>query len=578
MLAVLKIGAANVALSPSHPPDRLRWLIDDVDAEFILFSETYQSLAQDISPGGCFRVGPSMLIGDVLQGEKGAQNITPDDVSFLLFTGGSTGKPKAIMIDHVAFYSSIKGHGGILCYHQGSRNLQFTAYTSDVSINEIFTSLSHSVTTYIPSDHERINDLAGAMERVRVDWAFLTPSVASLLDPNYVPTLKTLLFSGESATHADTPSIQEILGVDRAHGLIYRQLLLRSTLVSEVGGQRYLLLTLHHSIYDAWSLTRLFSLLESAYERLATPPEWTKHMAGACSEVGFNQVVKSIMEQDQAKALDFWARFLKGVETKALVPPEKKCEANTILRHKMMLPRTPESGTTGNNRAGAPPRVTHAVMTYAAVALTLHNQRQAQDTVLRLVSTSRVTTAMPDIEDLVGPTRWQPARVLGPRTGTGTTRHALRAGFDEASGVHAEAERACHRAPQIIVHPHDSYTEQPAAGLGLRRRELSALNDDDSIPFTMDISLQVQGKTLKALDLHVVFESNLIPEHDVRRLVAELVVITRRISSATSGGSGNPATLTDIVPAEEDSFMIMDLERHMTVAQNERWARQIFSR
>lgn len=123
MLAVLKIGAANVALSPSHPPDRLRWLIDDVDAEFILFSETYQSLAQDISPGGCFRVGPSMLIGDVLQGEKGAQNITPDDVSFLLFTGGSTGKPKAIMIDHVAFYSSIKGHGGILCYHQGSRNL-----------------------------------------------------------------------------------------------------------------------------------------------------------------------------------------------------------------------------------------------------------------------------------------------------------------------------------------------------------------------------------------------------------------------------------------------------------------------
>ncbi|KAH6990471.1 hypothetical protein BKA56DRAFT_610075 [Ilyonectria sp. MPI-CAGE-AT-0026] len=96
--------------------------------------------------------------------------------------------------------SSINDYGRILCYRQGSRNLQFTAYTSSVSIGEIFTSLSRGATVCIPSDHERMNDLAGIMERMGVHWAFLTPSVASLLDPNHVPTLKTLLFGGESAT------------------------------------------------------------------------------------------------------------------------------------------------------------------------------------------------------------------------------------------------------------------------------------------------------------------------------------------------------------------------------------------
>lgn len=38
------------------------------------------------------------------------------------------------------------------------------------------------------------------MERMRVDWAFLTPSVASLLNPDHVPTLRTLLYGGETAT------------------------------------------------------------------------------------------------------------------------------------------------------------------------------------------------------------------------------------------------------------------------------------------------------------------------------------------------------------------------------------------
>lgn len=52
----------------------------------------------------------------------------------------------------------------------------------------------------IPSDEERMNDLAGAMERMRVDWAFLTPSVASLLNPDHVPSLHTLVYGGETAT------------------------------------------------------------------------------------------------------------------------------------------------------------------------------------------------------------------------------------------------------------------------------------------------------------------------------------------------------------------------------------------
>ncbi|KAK2598655.1 hypothetical protein N8I77_012050 [Diaporthe amygdali] len=200
MMAVLKVGAANVALNPAQPPETLRSLVSDVDADFVLCSEKNISLTQS-NFTSFFCVGPSICNHDVLVGKNDAQgSITPENLAFLLFTSGSTGKPKAIMIDHCAFSSSMRGHGETLCYNKGGRNLQFTAYTSDVSIGEIFTSLTRGATVCIPSDEERMNDLAGAMERMRVDWAFLTPSVASLLNPDHVPSLRTLLYGGETAT------------------------------------------------------------------------------------------------------------------------------------------------------------------------------------------------------------------------------------------------------------------------------------------------------------------------------------------------------------------------------------------
>ncbi|KAK8101384.1 hypothetical protein PG999_011758 [Apiospora kogelbergensis] len=200
MMAVLKVGAANVALNPANPPDVLQSLVSDVDAEFVLCSERNLSLVQEHFPL-YMCVGQSMEAEITLTGKNEA-SVTSDHLAFLLFTSGSTGKPKAIMIDHAAFCSSMRGHGETLCYNKGGKNLQFTAYTSDVSIGEIFTSLTRGATVCIPSDEERMNmnDLAAAMERMRVDWAFLTPSVASLLDPNKVPTLRTLVYGGETAT------------------------------------------------------------------------------------------------------------------------------------------------------------------------------------------------------------------------------------------------------------------------------------------------------------------------------------------------------------------------------------------
>jgi amino acid adenylation domain-containing protein/non-ribosomal peptide synthase protein (TIGR01720 family) len=86
------------------------------------------------------------------------------------------------------------------------RVLQFAAHTFDASLVEILTPLMVGACVCIPSEHERLNDLAGAMNRMAVDHAVLTPSFVNFLTPSTVPKLRRLVLAGEamSRSHVDT--------------------------------------------------------------------------------------------------------------------------------------------------------------------------------------------------------------------------------------------------------------------------------------------------------------------------------------------------------------------------------------
>lgn len=52
----------------------------------------------------------------------------------------------------------------------------------------------------IPSESDRKNNLAGFIRRSQANWTLLTPTVASILDPSTVPSLKYVTLGGESVT------------------------------------------------------------------------------------------------------------------------------------------------------------------------------------------------------------------------------------------------------------------------------------------------------------------------------------------------------------------------------------------
>ncbi|EFY97801.2 peptide synthetase [Metarhizium robertsii ARSEF 23] len=187
-LAVLKAGGVVTQLGVSHPLSRKKKILEDTKARLVLVPST--------NIGDQFTgIVPRMVIDEqstaqLLEFNTPLPEIKPN-AAYILFTSGSTGGGQR------AFSFS---HGGQFKINQSTRVLQFAAYTFDISCADIFITLKRGTTICIPSEYECINDLTSAVTKYRADWMFVTPTVAQLIDPESVPSLRTLVLGGEAPT------------------------------------------------------------------------------------------------------------------------------------------------------------------------------------------------------------------------------------------------------------------------------------------------------------------------------------------------------------------------------------------
>jgi amino acid adenylation domain-containing protein len=201
MIAVLKAGGIYVPLDPAYPTSRSQGIIDQIGAHVLICSTlTSQACSQMTIPLITVGEDSSILAAELPEEHHMLPQVAPSDLAFALFTSGSTGKPKGILIEHRGFCFSAAHHGEYYGIGQSSRVFQFAAYIFDISFGDLFTTLMRGGCVCIPSDNDRLNDLAGSMRRLNANHVFLTPTVASTLIPEDVPELKVLVVGGEAPT------------------------------------------------------------------------------------------------------------------------------------------------------------------------------------------------------------------------------------------------------------------------------------------------------------------------------------------------------------------------------------------
>jgi amino acid adenylation domain-containing protein len=200
MLAVLKAGGAAVPLDANHPQPALESRVEDTQARVVLTSATRSELFEDFVSDVV--IVDSVFLDDLqdLDSRPACISVQPHNPAFVIFTSGSTGRPKGVILEHAAMVTSANAHGTNLGIGPGSRFLQFASYTFDNSLEEMFTTLQRGGCVCIPSEEQRMNDLPRAIAELDANFMDLTPTVAALLNPADVPTIKGMALGGEALT------------------------------------------------------------------------------------------------------------------------------------------------------------------------------------------------------------------------------------------------------------------------------------------------------------------------------------------------------------------------------------------
>lgn len=204
ILAILKAGGAFVPLNPQDPSARLEQIVQGVGARVIVASERFMGLFETVVKKVVVISKETIQSRDLVCLNGHSETLTttvrsawPEDPIFVLFTSGSTGTAKGMIHTHRSSCTHALSHGRAMGYH-GARVLQFAAYTFDVAIFDIFTTLIFGGCVCVPSEEDRRNGIVDVIRSLRADYAILTPSFAGVIDPAEVPTLKTVAVGGEA--------------------------------------------------------------------------------------------------------------------------------------------------------------------------------------------------------------------------------------------------------------------------------------------------------------------------------------------------------------------------------------------
>ena len=181
IFGILKTGAAYVPLNPKDPPHRIQEILEDAGIHCLLSRTKFQESF------GSSNIKPYMLeaISDGLneQDTKAPDvNVSPQSLAYVIFTSGTTGKPKGVMIEHHSVINRLNWMQKQYPIKMGDMLLQKTPLTFDVSVWELFwwSFEGASLSLLSPDSESDPREIISTIERDKVSTIHFVPSMLNI--------------------------------------------------------------------------------------------------------------------------------------------------------------------------------------------------------------------------------------------------------------------------------------------------------------------------------------------------------------------------------------------------------------
>ncbi|MFD4554271.1 amino acid adenylation domain-containing protein [Streptomyces sp. NPDC058469] len=196
-LGVLRAGAAYTPVSADVPPPRLTYIAQEVRARVVLVDDGARAAVD-----GLAAIDITGLSGPALA----PPSVTGADPAAVLFTSGTTGNPKGVVVTHGNLTSYIAAMHGTYPRLVGTRHLLASTADTDFSGTVVLAPIATGGSTVIADDAECLDGrlLADLVRRQRIEVVKLTPShAARLLNTPFGAALRdadVLVLGGEPIT------------------------------------------------------------------------------------------------------------------------------------------------------------------------------------------------------------------------------------------------------------------------------------------------------------------------------------------------------------------------------------------
>jgi amino acid adenylation domain-containing protein/thioester reductase-like protein len=155
LLGILKSGGAYVSIDTDYPDERIQYIISDTKCSFILTKTNNLIKLHDTLNNNSYTSVIINVQEDIFtySQEDVVIDLVPSDLAYILYTSGSTGDPKGVLIEHNGVVNLAKWLSASLSFTSNDVLTQFFTYNFDASILDTFGSLlSGSKLHLLPND------------------------------------------------------------------------------------------------------------------------------------------------------------------------------------------------------------------------------------------------------------------------------------------------------------------------------------------------------------------------------------------------------------------------------------------